>query len=269
MTARSLDLQTTKVLVTIREGVAWLALNNPERRNAVSLEMWRAMGDAAELIEADDEVRVVVIRGAGGKAFASGADISEFDEHRSNATQKNEYSRIAARGQQGFARSAKPLIAMIQGYCIGGGLAIALNADLRFATPASRFAIPAARLGVGYDFGGVAALARQVGPSRAKDILFSARQLDAEEALRIGLVDFVVDDATIEARVAAYAQLLAVNAPLSIRAAKAAVQQFERTSSGEGNAAISALIDACHNSQDYVEGRRAFLEKRTPAFKGR
>ena len=269
MTARTIALDTGKILAEVDGGVGWLTFNNPERRNAVSLEMWQGLAQATAAFEADPEVRVVVLRGAGGRSFAAGADISEFEQHRANAEQKKRYGELAAGGHRGLARLSKPLIAMIQGFCIGGGLAIALSADLRFATPASRFAIPAAKLGLGYDYPGLAALARLVGPSATKDILFSARMLEADEALRIGLINFVVDDAELESRVREYAARVAANAPMTVHAVKSAMQVFERYSADPGAAEIAALVDACFNSDDYKEGRRAFMEKRTPRFSGR
>ena len=269
MTSRSITLNTGKILAEVSGGVGWLTFNNPERRNAVSLEMWQGLAQATSAFEADPEVRVVVLRGAGGRSFAAGADISEFEQHRANAEQKKRYGELAAGGHRGLAKLSKPLIAMIQGFCIGGGLAIALSADLRFATPGSRFAIPAAKLGLGYDYPGLAALARLVGPSATKDILFSARMLEADEALRIGLINFVVDDAELESRVREYAARVAANAPMTVHAVKSAMQVFERYSADPGAAEIAALVDACFNSDDYKEGRRAFMEKRTPRFSGR
>ena len=269
MTSRHLALDTGKILAEVSDGVGWLTFNNPERRNAVSLEMWQGLAQATTAFEADPDVRVVVLRGAGGRSFAAGADISEFEQHRANAEQKKRYGELAAGGHRGLAKLSKPLIAMIQGFCIGGGLAIALSADLRFATPGSRFAIPAAKLGLGYDYPGLAALARLVGPSATKDILFSARMLEADEALRIGLINFVVDDAELESRVREYAARVAANAPMTVHAVKSAMQVFERYSADPAAAEIAALVDACFNSDDYKEGRRAFMEKRTPRFSGR
>ncbi|CAN5366638.1 enoyl-CoA hydratase [soil metagenome] len=266
--ARALPLDTAKIIATVHDGIGWITFNHPERRNAMSLEMWTGLGDAIEDFEADAEVRVVVMRGAGGKAFVSGADISEFDEHRANAQQKQRYGEIAARAHHGLARFSKPLIAMIDGFCIGGGLALALSADLRFAAPGSRFGIPAAKLGLGYEYEGLAVLARLVGPSAAKDLMFSARFLDTDEALRIGLINAVVDAAALEEHVRAYATQVARNAPLTVRAAKAAVRLFE-TYSAADDAEVATLVDRCFDSDDYREGRTAFLEKRTPQFNGR
>lgn len=260
---------TPRILASMEGGIGWITFNHPERRNAMSLEMWTGLGVAAEAFERDPAVRVVVLRGAGGQAFVSGADISEFEAHRADATQKKTYDEIAARGHAGLAKLSKPLIAMIEGYCVGGGLAIALAADIRFATTASRFAIPAARLGLGYDYRGLAALARLVGPSVTKDILFSARFVEADEALRLGLVNAVVDAAQLEEHVAAYAQRVASNAPLTVRAVKAAVQLFEHQADAVDTSAVSAMVAHCFDSDDYKEGRRAFMEKRPPRFLGR
>jgi enoyl-CoA hydratase len=177
---------------------------------------------------------------------------------------------VAVAGRNALAQLIKPLVAMIEGFCIGGGLAIALLADLRFAAAGARFAIPAARLGLGYEFAGVAMLARLVGPSCAKDILFSARQLGADEALRIGLVNAVLPVEDLRAHVEGYVARLAANAPLTLRACKAAVAVFERCSVDEAGAAeVEALVNRCFDSADYAEGRRAFMEKRTPRFTGR
>jgi enoyl-CoA hydratase len=263
------SLGTERIQAHVENGVGWITFNHPERRNAMSLDMWQGLGIAAEAFERDPQVRVVVLRGAGGKAFVSGADISEFEQHRADAAQKKSYDEIAARGTAGLSALSKPLIAMIQGYCVGGGLAIALAADVRFASADARFAIPAARLGLGYDYRGVAALARLVGPSAAKDILFSARFLEADEALRLGLVNFVADATDLEAQVRQYAARIANNAPLTVHAAKRALQLFERYADAQDASETAALVLRCFDSDDYKEGRRAFLAKRQPQFHGR
>ena len=263
-----IPLQTTKIIAEHDGGIGWLTLNNPKAHNAISLEMWQGLGDALEAFQHEAAVRVVVMKGAGEQAFASGADISEFDRERANAAQRQRYGEISARGNRWLAQFDKPLLAMIRGYCFGGGLAVALQADVRFATHQSRFAIPAGRLGLGYEYPGVATLARLVGPSHARDILFTARTLAAAEALQMGLVNFVVESAELEARVTDYARTIAANAPLTVRAAKAAVNLFESYSKTD-TATVAALVDACFDSNDYKEGRRAFAEKRKPKFEGR
>jgi len=266
---RAVPLATGKIIAEVDGAVGWLRINQPERRNAISLEMWQGLADATAAFEADAGVRVVVIHGVGGRSFAAGADISEFEQQRANAEQKQRYGEVAARGQNGLAQLSKPLVAMIQGYCIGGGLGIALQADVRIAAEGARFGIPAARLGLGYEYAGLATLARLVGPSVAKDILFSARQLDAAEALRIGLVNHVHAPDALESRVRDYAATIAANAPLTLHAAKAAMRLFERYSEHADAPAVDALVARCFDSEDYREGRRAFMDKRTPLFKGR
>lgn len=260
---------TPRILAEVEGGVGWITFNHPERRNAMSLDMWEGLGRVARAFEGDTAVRAVVLRGAGGRAFVSGADISEFEQHRANAAQMAHYDAIAAQGFAGLAALSKPLIAMIDGFCVGGGLAIALAADVRFASAASRFAIPAAKLGLGYDYRGVAVLARLVGPSAAKDILFSARFLETPEALRLGLLNFAADDAAqLDQQVRRYAAQVAANAPLTVRAAKVALRTFERYSDQAGEDDVAPLVRQCFDSLDYREGRRAFLEKRPPIFQG-
>ena len=264
-----LKLGTDKMRAWARDGVGWMVYNNPPRRNAVSLEMWQAIGDIIERFEQDSAIRVVVMRGAGGKAFVSGADISEFDRKRSNAEQMATYGAASARGSRALATLSKPLIACIEGYCIGGGLATALNADVRFATPDSLFGIPAAKLGLGYGYEGLAKLSRAVGPASARDILLSARFLGAQEALRIGLINFIEERDTIRDAVVAYADRVASNAPLTVKAAKAAINAWERGGLKQDLDGVRRLVEACFDSDDYKEGRRAFAEKRTPQFGGR
>ena len=187
----SLELSTQRMQAHIADGIGWMTFNNPARHNALSLEMWQGIGDILEHFAGNDEVRVIIMRGAGGKAFVSGADISEFDEKRANSEQRESYGQIAGRATHWLSKIEKPLIALIEGYCIGGGLATALSADIRFATPDSRFGIPAAKLGLGYEYEGLAKLARLVGPSNARDIMFSARFMPAIEAKEMGIVNFI------------------------------------------------------------------------------
>ncbi len=262
-------LKTSKILATIEHGVGRLIFNQPEKRNAVSLEMWQGIGDVLENFQENDTVRAVIMSGAGGRAFASGADISEFDQHRANAQQRKQYAEISERGHYWLSHFDKPLVAMIHGFCIGGGLAIALNADVRFATPGSKFGVPAARLGLGYEYAGLAKLARLVGPSSARDIMITARFLETDEALRIGLINFVVAEEELETRVNDYVAQIVRKAPLTVRAAKAAVNAFERYSDLEAARELTKMVDACFDSEDYKEGRLAFAEKRSPDFRGR
>jgi len=269
MSRTELPLGSSKVLAATEDGIGWLTLNNPQRHNALSLEMWDSIAQAATAFAEDTTVRVVVVSGAGGKAFASGADISEFETQRANAQQKAAYGAIAAKGHQALAQLEKPLLAMIDGYCVGGGLALALAADLRFASAKSRLGIPAARLGLGYEHEGLAVLARLVGPSAARDLLFSARLVQADEALRMGLVNRVLDSEQMDAAVREYALTVARNAPLTVKAAKAALRLFEGGVGAPATAQVRHMVEQCFDSEDYREGRRAFMEKRAPQFTGR
>ena len=264
-----MKLNTTKMLAHVEDGIGWITFNSPERRNAISLEMWEGLGVILENFQNDKDVRVVVMKGAGDKAFVSGADISEFDTKRGSAEQKKQYGEVSANANRWLGKLDKPLIAMIQGFCIGGGLATALSADVRFATPDSTFGIPAAKLGLGYDYGGLKALCNLVGPSRAKDIMFSARFLKVEEALRIGLINFVVSREELEKEVKGYAKMVAANAPLTVKAAKAAVNEAMKDAANRDIDSINAMVNACFDSEDYKEGRVAFKEKRKPSFQGR
>ncbi len=264
-----MDLKTDKMLAHVEGGIGWITFNNPARRNAVSLEMWAGLAAILEGFQEDDAVKVVVMKGAGGKAFVSGADISEFESKRANAEQRAEYGKVAAKANDWLRGLDKPLIALIEGFCIGGGLAIALNADIRFGTPDSKFGIPAAKLGLGYEYPGLETLCNLVGPSRAKDILFTARFLEAEEALRVGLINFVHQRGEIEREVREYATLIAGNAPLTIKAAKAAIDEAMKDPQQRDLDRIAEMVDSCFNSRDYKEGRRAFMEKRPADFRGR
>ena len=268
-TVQTLTLQTERMQARVEDGLGWMVFNNPARHNALSLEMWEGIGDILEHFADNDDVRAVIMRGAGGKAFVSGADISEFDQARANAEQRESYGVIAGRATQWLAKIDKPLIGLIEGYCIGGGLATALSADVRFATPDSRFGIPAAKLGLGYEYEGLAKLARLVGPSRARDIMFSARFMPASEALSMGLINFIETRDDIEEACVAYAKTIAGNAPLTVKAAKAAINAWERGSRSDEVDAVRTMVDACFNSEDYREGRKAFAAKRKPEFKNR
>ena len=265
-----LDIETEKIEASIDQtGIGWLIFNNPDRHNALSLEMWKGIGDAFEQFSDANDVRAVIMRGAGGKAFVSGADISEFDKERANALQRETYGEVAGRATHWLNKFEKPLIALVEGYCIGGGLATALSADIRFASPDSKFGIPAAKLGLGYEYEGLAKLARVVGPSRARDIMFSARFMEAEEALAMGLINFIVSRDKIQDSCVEYASLVAANAPLTVKAAKAALNAWERGGEEKEVVLVKELVDACFNSEDYKEGRRAFGAKEKPLFKNR
>lgn len=262
-----MKLDTDKMIAEKDGGIGWLIFNNPERRNAMSLEMWQATATILDDYARDPAIRVVVMRGSGDKAFVSGADISQFESRRANAEAAAQYASISKAGAKAMETLEKPLIAMIRGFCIGGGLAIAMRADIRIASEDSQFGIPAAKLGIAYAADSVRALVSLVGPAQAKTILFTGRFIDAPKALNLGLINEMVAVDALEATVRDLAATISVNAPLSIKASK---QTIDGLVSGTLDAALSArLTDECFNSADYAEGRRAFMEKRKPVFAGR
>lgn len=264
-----LALDTPYMLASIDGSVGWMTFNNPERRNAMKMEMNRAIVDILDRFQADDAVRVVVMQGAGDKAFVSGADISEFETNRSSPEARAEFDAVAAAAGRAMDELDKPLIAKIHGFCMGGGLATALRADIRITADDGQFAIPAARLGLGYGFAGIRSLVGLVGPAMASEILLSARRFSAAEAAAMGLVNRVVPVDELDAAVDELATAIGANAPLTLRAAKAAIGEAMRDPDRRDLDRVAELVEACFTSADYVEGRRAFMEKRTPRFEGR
>jgi enoyl-CoA hydratase len=263
-------MTTTDKMLARKDGrVGAMIFNNPERHNAVSLEMWEAAARILDDFAADEEVRVVVLTGAGGKAFVSGADISKFEDERATREAVDRYNAATERIYSSVYAFPKPTIAAIQGYCIGGGLGLAVACDLRFCSEGSRFALPAARLGLGYGFAGLQRFIDTIGPSHTKDIFFSARQFGAEEALQMGLVNRVLPETELAAFVKEYADGVAANAPLTVGAIKQISSEVLKPE-GERNLARAAeLVARCFASQDYIEGRTAFMEKRKPQFTGK
>jgi enoyl-CoA hydratase len=260
--------QTDKMLFRKEGGVGYVTFNNPERHNAVSLDMWEAAARILEEYSADPEVRVLVVTGAGGKAFVSGADISKFEKERSSEEAIARYNVIVDKANSAFYDFPKPTIAMIRGYCIGGGMGLALCCDMRIATPESKFGVPAAKLGLGYGYSGIKRLVDVVGPSFAKEIFYTARQFDAEEARMMGLVNRIVPSAELESYVKNYADTIAGNAPLTIKAVKYIVGETVKDPEDRDLDRAAAMVKTCFESKDYIEGRRAFMEKRKPAFTG-
>src|SRR5437660_10510958 len=245
------DVTKTDKMLARKDGrVGYVIFNNPERHNAVSLDMWAATSRMLEDFAKDDEVRVVVLTGAGGKAFVSGADISKFESERATLEATQRYNATVEKAYAGIQEFPKPTIAMIRGYCIGGGLGLAVCCDLRICSENSKFAIPAAKLGLGYAYPGVKRLSDLVGLSFAKEIFFTARQFDAEEARVMGLVNRVVPDAELEAYVKNYADTIAGNAPLTVKAAKFIANETVRDESKRNLARCQELVEACFVSQD-------------------
>ncbi len=262
-------MATDKMIVRKDGGIGWMIFNNPERHNAVSLEMWKAVGEISADFAEDPAIRVVIVTGAGGKAFVSGADISRFEQERSSEEQFKLYNATSAGAFESLAQLRKPTIAMIRGYCIGGGLALAICCDLRICTEASKFGIPAAKLGLGYGYPGVKRLVDLVGPAYAQEIFFTARQFNATEAREMGLVNRVVADGDLEEFVNGYAATIAANAPLTVGSIKTIVGEALKDPETRDLGLCDRLVKECYASQDYVEGRRAFMEKRKPVFSGR
>src|SRR5580698_6487990 len=260
--------QTDKMLSRKEGGVGYVTFNNPERLNAVSLEMWDATKRILDDFAADNDVRVVVLTGAGGKAFVSGADISKFEKERSDLEASRSYSKRADAAYSSIYEFPKPTIAMIRGYCIGGGLGLATCCDIRIATDNSRFAVPAAKLGIGYGYVGLKRLIDIVGPAFAKEIFYTARQFDAQEALAMGLINRAVPTAELEAYVKGMTDLICANAPLTIKAVKFTVGEILKDETKRSVAKTVEMVETCYASNDFTEGRTAFMEKRKPAFTG-
>ena len=260
---------TERMIAEIDSPIGWLVLNNPARRNAVSLDMWQAIPQILDAYERDPAVRVIVLKGAGDKAFVSGADISEFEQNRSSPEAVARYEEIGTTAQSRILNATKPTVAMIHGFCMGGGVGVALACDLRIAAAGAQFGIPAAKLGIGYRLSGVMRLIELVGPAFAKEIFYTARRFTAAEAHGMGLVNRVLPEGELESFVRSYCAMIGENAPLSLAATKGIIAELSKLPDEVDRARCEELVRRCFESEDYIEGRRAFMEKRKPQFRGR
>jgi enoyl-CoA hydratase len=258
-----------KILQSVRDGVGVITFNNPGKRNAMSLEMWEGLGHALVELRDDPDVRVVILVGAGDKAFVSGADISQFEKTRHNAAASEEYSKRSEAQRALMASYPKPTIACIRGFCLGGGMQVAMLTDIRIASGNSQFGIPAAKLGIAYGYDGLKHLVSLVGPSWARLIMYTGMRIEAAEALRIGLVDRMLPDAELWDATMEIARTISGNAPLAIKAAKITIAEVLKDESKRDMDAIKTIGMACMDSEDFREGRTAFMEKRKPKFKGK
>jgi len=260
---------TERIIAEIQGPVGWLVFNNPAKRNAISIDMWEAIPKVFDRFEQDPEIRVIVLRGEGDKAFVSGADVSQYEKQRSSAEGIQYYEEIASRVQERFQNCDKVLVAMIRGYCLGAGVNIALCCDLRLAADDARLGIPAAKLGLGYRASSLKNLVDVIGPANAREVLLTGRQFNADEAIAMGFVHRVAPVAGLDALVLEQCAMISDNAPLTIRASKRIVRELMKSSTAFDAQACAALVKQCFESQDYIEGRRAFMEKRKPVFQGK
>jgi enoyl-CoA hydratase len=252
-----------------RGAVGWIVFDQPQKRNAINGEMWRGIAPAMKRFDADREVRCVAFRGAGSEAFSAGADISEFDGKRASEESVGQYDDLLDQVLHSIQGSLKPSVAMIYGYCLGGGLEIALACDLRYCAQSAQFGIPAAKLGIAYNVEGHKRLVETVGHARAREIMFLGRRYPAGEALAMGLVHRVLPDTELESFVEKIISDLCENSPLSIANSKTIVEEYVKSSGAPDAARMRAAIERCARSEDYREGRRAFMEKRKPRFQGK
>jgi enoyl-CoA hydratase/carnithine racemase len=261
---------TTEQVKTWLDGsTLHIRFNNPAKHNALSVGMWEAVPPLLRVARDDDRVRLVVFSGEGGKAFVSGADISQFEDMRAAREAVKRYEAMAEETLMGIHEFPKPTLACIRGWCIGGGVNVAISCDIRIAASDSVFAIPAARLGLGYRYSAMKNLVDLIGPGAAKDLFFTARRVDAAEAKALGLVTRVAPSEGLDALLAEYTQAMADNAPLTVMAGKAITREILKASPELDMNLCQSLIRGCFDSEDYVEGRTAFMEKRRPVFKGR
>lgn len=261
-------MTTEKMLSRVKDGVGYITFNNPEKHNAVSIEMWDALEQILDGFRSSKDIRVIVLNGAGGKAFVSGADISKFDKERSSKEAVLSYNKRTQKVYENLETFPKPTIAMIDGYCIGGGLNLAVCCDIRICSEKSKFAMPAAKLSLGYPFSSIKRLFDVMGPGMAKHFMFTAEKISASEALACGLVQKLVSEDSIDSYVKDYALNIANNAPLTIKAMKQIGIEISKSSDERDLLLCEKLASACFDSEDYKEGRKAFMEKRKPNFQG-
>ena len=261
-------MTTEKMLSRVKDGVGYITFNNPEKHNAVSIEMWDALEQILDGFRSSKDIRVIVLNGAGGKAFVSGADISKFDKERSSKEAVLSYNKRTQKVYENLETFPKPTIAMINGYCIGGGLNLAVCCDIRICSEKSKFAMPAAKLSLGYPFSSIKRLFDVMGPGMAKHFMFTAEKISASEALACGLVQKLVSEDSIDSYVKDYALNIANNAPLTIKAMKQIGIEISKNSDERDLLLCEKLASACFDSEDYKEGRKAFMEKRKPNFQG-
>ena len=269
LNSEKIEFSCNHLELRVEGAIGWLILNRPERRNALSAEMWAAIPEAIEIFTRNPEIRVIIVRGAGHEAFAAGADISEFGENRAGAAAAKEYENRNSAALAAIRDCPKPIIAMIHGFCIGGGLAIALSCDIRLASDDASFALPPAKLGLAYPFEGLRQVLAIIGIARAKEMIFTAKRLAAKQAHDIGLIHEVFEAENLAAKTHEIASIIAQNAPLSIIAAKAMLNALADDPAKLDRKQMEKLAADCFNSEDYAEGRNAFLEKRKAEFKGR
>ena len=261
-------MTTEKILSRVKDGVGYITFNNPEKHNAVSIEMWDALEQILDGFRSSKDIRVIVLNGAGCKAFVSGADISKFDKERSSKEAVLSYNKRTQKVYENLETFPKPTIAMIDGYCIGGGLNLAVCCDIRICSEKSKFAMPAAKLSLGYPFSSIKRLFDVMGPGMAKHFMFTAEKISASEALASGLVQKLVSEDNIDSYVKDYALNIANNAPLTVKAMKQIGIEISKNSDERDLLLCEKLASACFDSEDYKEGRKAFMEKRKPNFQG-
>jgi enoyl-CoA hydratase/carnithine racemase len=268
--AEAVEKKVSAGTMTVRKegGIGWMIYDQQAKHNAVTYDMRRAIPEIMTEFQADDDIRVVVISGAGDKAFISGSDISQFSAKRSSEEARMNYDEASEQANVAMAAFSKPMIAMIQGYCLGAGVLTAMLCDFRISADNAQFGAPPAKLGLGFGYAGVDSLVKLVGPAYASEMLFTGSRYTAEEALRMGLVNRVLPMAELKERVVEIANTIAANAPLTLKSIKTSILTTQRDESCRNMAMVQAQIDACFASEDYKEGRRAFMEKRVPKFIG-